>query len=188
MPEQQWYIWGWKIEGRDEAKKGEGRRNAHPAVPWFARRQGLYSAFQWRHNKHSIGELTSHVEPWPVWLKSKKEGLYLLMIGWRTQHFCWPLVEPVPVMQGENASVWPSIWVRRCQGFIQAEVSEPSKIQDHTRHADTEGTNTHLWTLWTLLVLCSRGNTPLKGRDVQQNQAQGLCPSASIGLSPSTSW
>lgn len=47
-------------------------------------------ALQRKHNEHSIEELTSHVKPLPVWLKGKKEGLYLLMIGGRTKLIlCW---------------------------------------------------------------------------------------------------
>lgn len=72
-------------DGERGAGMGEGGRNAHPVIPWFARRQVLYSAFQHWHNEHSIEELTSHVKPSPVWLKAKKEGLYLLMIGGRTK-------------------------------------------------------------------------------------------------------
>lgn len=32
----------WEMES--EAGMGEGRRNAHPVIPWFARRQALYSS------------------------------------------------------------------------------------------------------------------------------------------------
>lgn len=71
--------WGMAGGGR-QGWMGEGGRNAHPEIPWFACRQALYSSFQHWHNEHSIEELTSHVKPLPVWLKRKKEGLYLLMI------------------------------------------------------------------------------------------------------------
>lgn len=45
----------------------------------------LSVALQNGYNEDSIEELTSHVQPSPVWLKGKKEGLYLLMTGGRTK-------------------------------------------------------------------------------------------------------
>lgn len=152
---------GWKMEGKDEVEMREGRRNAHPVIPWFARRQALYSAFQCKHNKHSIEELTSHVKPLPVWLKGKKEGLYLLMIGWRTKlilcsigrtSLCRFFLSHIRI----KCQCLTQCLDERIPRLIQEEVSEPKKSQYHIhrctqpfrKHADRKCANTHK-TLWT---------------------------------------
>lgn len=101
-------------------------------------------ALQRRHNEHSIEELTSHVKPLPVWLKGKKEGLYLLTIGggglWGDKTyfvFSWygceedffVLIFFVLVMhKKKNVSVWPDVSML-LSWLIQAGVSEPEKSQ-----------------------------------------------------------
>lgn len=142
----------------------KGRRNAHSVIPWFACRQALYSGFQCKHNKHSIEELTSHVKPLPVWLKGKKEGLYLLMIGCRTKLILFsigrtPLCRFFLSHGRINVSVWPSVWVRGCHGLPRRRSVSPRKVNitytdvcSHSgfrKHAGTKCTNIHK-TLWTL--------------------------------------
>lgn len=124
------------MEGKDEVEMREGRRNAHPVIPWFARRQALYSAFQCKHNKHSIEELTSHVKPFPVWLKGKKEGLYLLMIGWRTKLILFSIGRTSLCRFFLSHIRIKCRCLTQCLGerrprLIQEKVSEPKKSQYH---------------------------------------------------------
>lgn len=76
---------GWEMERERERQEWGRERGMH--IQWshdlLADKPSI--AAERGHNEHSIEELTSHVKPLPVWLKGKKEGLYLLMIGPRTK-------------------------------------------------------------------------------------------------------
>lgn len=114
------------------------------------------------HNEHSIEELTSHVKPLPVWLKGKKEGLYLLMIGPRTKLILFSTGRRTSlrrlfflvVHEKENVNVWPDVWVEGYRGLSTRRSVSPRKVNirygDVFRHsglrkhvsADTMHTNT----------------------------------------------
>lgn len=80
---------GWKI-GRNRKGWEQGKRNAHPLIPWFTCRQALYKSSaqaQWALYRganrpcQTIGRLIQGQE---------KRGLYLLMIGGEQNLFCFP--------------------------------------------------------------------------------------------------
>lgn len=144
-----------------EAGMGEGKRNAHPVIPWFARRQALHSRWaraQWALYRganqpcQAIACLIKGQERGALsandWAKNKTHSVFDWEEDFSAQTFF------LVVHEKENVNVWPDVWVEGYRGLSSRRSVSPRKVNirygDVFRHsglrkhvsADTMHTNT----------------------------------------------
>ena len=129
-------------EREREAGMGEGKRNAHPVIPWFARRQALHSCWaraQWALYRganqpcQAIACLIKGQERGALsandWAENKTHSVF----DWEEDFSAWTFFSP-PSCAWEGKCQC----LTRCLGggipwLIQSEVSEPEKSQYQIR-------------------------------------------------------
>ena len=143
-----WCVSNGMNDGEGETGMGEGGRNAHPVIPWFARRQALYSSStraQWALYRGA----NQPCQAIACLIKGQERGA-LSANDWRENktYFVFQLVwlggglfcaDFSSHAVGEHFSVWPDVWVQRYSGLSRQRSVSPRKVniryRDVFRHS-----------------------------------------------------